>query len=765
MIQSISKGRSFRGAANYVLEKEKARLIGGNMAGRTPRELATEARAFRELNPKLGRACFHASLSLADGEALSDEQWRKVAGQYMAAMGFESAPYFVARHQDTEHDHVHIVAVRIDKDGRTISDSQDYQRGAEAVQEIERDYGLVQGAKTPQEARERGRKAPTKGELQKSLRTGQESLRTRLQDLVQGAAQDRPTFTRFVERLEAAGVEVVPNVASTGYVSGISYRLGGELMKGSDLGKAFSFKGIQTKLGVGYEQDRDLTAVRAAGERAALRAFGLADRELEAGEGRERGGTGPADRAPGASDGGADRRDARDLDADPGRGQGRATGDDSTVAGGSDGLAQDGSPTPERGRGRPKGSAGPELAAVALQRADGGRYSGAVERILDLAGAAADRGGSAAPEVAGEHGRGPEPLLGAGAIPESESAAPERDRGFVPAARFDRTAGAVKRQLEAMGCERYELGIRDEASGRMLLRGPWNAAEVEKALPWLKRVNARGSHVYVRPAGPHDLALIDDLKADQVERLKALGLEPAVVVQTSPGNHQVWLKHGQVLTPEASTEMARSLARKIGGDPNSADWRHFGRLAGFTNAKEAYRDEGGRYPYALLLEAPGRPYRRSGEALERLARVREGRAAQAERARREKAIQEAPELSPSFPRPAGGRGVFGDPVQEYRRRARGVQAWVGARGLALDWSRVDFRVAKDMLKDGWGIAQVEEAIMQASPSIDTRKRGRVEGYAWTTAHNALREPEVQQALERRRLELGQAQNKGSTLER
>ena len=129
MIQSISKGRGFGGAASYVLEKEEARLIGGNMASQTPRALALEAKTFRELNPKLGRACFHAALSLADGERLTDEQWNAIAERYMTAMGFENAPYLVARHADTKHDHVHIVAVRIDKDGKTVNDSQDYERG------------------------------------------------------------------------------------------------------------------------------------------------------------------------------------------------------------------------------------------------------------------------------------------------------------------------------------------------------------------------------------------------------------------------------------------------------------------------------------------------------------------------------------------------------------------------------------------------------------------------------------------------------------
>jgi len=58
-----------------------------------------------------------------------------------------------------------------------------------------------------------------------------------------------------------------------------------------------------------------------------------------------------------------------------------------------------------------------------------------------------------------------------------------------------------------------------------------------------------------------------------------------VVIETSPSNFQAWLCHGQILPKQVSTIAARLLASRFGGDPASADWRHYGRLAGFTNRK------------------------------------------------------------------------------------------------------------------------------------------------------------------------------------
>ena len=119
----------------------------------------------------------------------------------------------------------------------------------------------------------------------------------------------------------------------------------------------------------------------------------------------------------------------------------------------------------------------------------------------------------------------------------------------------------------------------------MLLREGWGARQVLKSLLWLRRENLNRGHIYVRPSGLHGLSLVDDLKAAALARMKAEGFEPAVVVETSPGNFQAWLKHGQVLDEATSTRAAKELAVRFGGDPGSADWRHFGRLAGFTNPK------------------------------------------------------------------------------------------------------------------------------------------------------------------------------------
>ncbi len=141
-----------------------------------------------------------------------------------------------------------------------------------------------------------------------------------------------------------------------------------------------------------------------------------------------------------------------------------------------------------------------------------------------------------------------------------------------------------------------------------MLPRTWDVQTLLRSIPWLKHQNLDGRNVYIRPKGEHNLSLVDDLTSVSVEQMKATGFTPALIVQTSPGNFQAWLKHPATLPRDLSTAAARELATKFEGDRGAADWRHFGRLAGFTNRKEKYRASDGLFPFVLLAEHTGVAY-------------------------------------------------------------------------------------------------------------------------------------------------------------
>jgi len=199
------------------------------------------------------------------------------------------------------------------------------------------------------------------------------------------------------------------------------------------------------------------------------------------------------------------------------------------------------------------------------------------------------------------------------------------------------TNSAVRQQGAAMGCELFEVGVfRPETAGTdagMLLR-VWDLDTLLHSVPWLQLQNHAGRHIYIRPKGEHSLSLVDDLTAEKVTAMDRDGFHPALVVETSPFNFQAWLKHPEPLNKQLSTATATTLAERFGGDVGAADWRHFGRLSGFTNRKPKYQDvTTGFYPLVRLVEAEGKVYPRADHFLANVRRSVEERLQRRERLR------------------------------------------------------------------------------------------------------------------------------------
>src|SRR5262249_7819085 len=176
----------------------------------------------------------------------------------------------------------------------------------------------------------------------------------------------------------------------------------------------------------------------------------------------------------------------------------------------------------------------------------------------------------------------------------------------------DKSVDAVQAQLQAMGAEAYEVGLfKPDAQGRepVMLPRVWDRDSLLRSIGWLRYQNREGRNIYVRPQGEHNLSLVDDLSAGSIAEMGRSGFAPAAVIETSPGNFQAWLKHPERLPKELGTAAARALADKFGGCRGAADWRHFGRLVGFTNRKNRYLDATtGLHPFVKLVQANGETY-------------------------------------------------------------------------------------------------------------------------------------------------------------
>lgn len=281
-------------------------------------------------------------------------------------------------------------------------------------------------------------------------------------------------------------------------------------------------------------------------------------------------------------------------------------------------------------------------------------------------------------------------------------------------AEMDRTRDAVKRQIEAMACDLYQVGIYDPAKG--MIQKEYTPDQLMKSIDYLKRENARGQDIYIRPAESTNapLVLIDDIASNAMNKLKLRGLIPAAIIETSPGNCQAWIKLGKSqIEPEIRAHIAKSLAIDLGTDQASAEKRHYGRLAGFTNRKPQHQQANGYYPY-VLCRASGGWITPDGENM-------------VEKAREAVAKKVASRKEHSFQ---------ADTSHESARELydRYWQEWDQNRHGPQDLSKGDWAVACRLAKEGHSAEAIADAIYEKSPGLQAGTRARKETEAKALAY-------------------------------
>lgn len=282
MIAKQIKGKDFYGLLAYNEKKVKndqGYVLDTSIIHDTVVNMTREFNMVRQLRPRLGKAVYHVSLSLPQGDNLSDKEFTALADDYLKGMGFDSNQYITYRHTDTQHEHIHIIANRVKYSGEVVSDSKDYKRSEQLVRRLEAKYGL-----STLESPELKRKAViTQQEIEKAIRTGKAPIRLVLQQRIDGALLRSKDISTFIGELEKKRVYPMFNASvTTGRVTGVSFEHEGVVYKGSTLGRQYSWNNIIKYLDYDQERDRSIILEHSRPTQRNARALG----EIRPGEKR-----------------------------------------------------------------------------------------------------------------------------------------------------------------------------------------------------------------------------------------------------------------------------------------------------------------------------------------------------------------------------------------------------------------------------------------------------------------------------------------------
>jgi hypothetical protein len=288
------------------------------------------------------------------------------------------------------------------------------------------------------------------------------------------------------------------------------------------------------------------------------------------------------------------------------------------------------------------------------------------------------------------------------------------------------TEAVLRRQIDALpGC-RFEVRLIHSITRRPYpgVRR-WTASQLLQpaTVGFLRIRNREDYDVYFRPySGDRNSGYIlldlDQPTPGVLARLQTQGHEPSVVVETSPGRWQAWIRiSSEPLFPALATRIARRLAQLYAADPASADWRHVGRLAGFTNRKSQRRQADGLAPWVKLILAHACLARERAALLEWAAAT-------------EPAAVRRPEI------PTEPLASFSSPEFATRYRDCLHHLRILERYPIPDWSIADKWVARDLLRTGASQEAVAAVLRQGSPGFP-RRHADPEDYIQRTLRRAV----------------------------
>ena len=271
------------------------------------------------------------------------------------------------------------------------------------------------------------------------------------------------------------------------------------------------------------------------------------------------------------------------------------------------------------------------------------------------------------------------------------------------------TLRAIRRQLAAMPNELYLVRLIHHLTRRAFPgERLWTADQLGSAatVRFLRVRNREGCDVYVQPYAANQNAgyILVDLDRAQpavIATLRAHGHDPCVVLQTSPGHLQAWIHlSASPLEPAVATAAGKLLALAYGGDCASTDWRHLGRLAGFTNQKPTRRTPGGYAPWVKVVDT------KLGLATRAAGLLQSARAL----------ASPHPVCETSTFQDATPLGIAASVATEIYQGC--MQRWrIRQRYPQPDWSIVDLWVARHLLSQGWAPVQVQQILRLASPQF------------------------------------------------
>ncbi|MEQ8552122.1 MAG: relaxase/mobilization nuclease domain-containing protein [Cyclobacteriaceae bacterium] len=248
MIGQVTIGKSFGGVVRYVMEKDQAEVLDqSGVRADDPVHVIQDFNSIRTQKFGIKNAVWHTSISFAYDDKLTIENMIAIGKDYLEEIGLKDHQYLMVRHQDTQHEHIHIISNRVGYNGELVSDQWCKNRTASICDKLEEKYGLT----IARDQRKQHGKLNDKIPVRKATRN---KIKIAISQALEKGIKDYDELKFY---LKEQGIDMNFQLQSTGRINGVVFKYKDLSFKGSSIDKSFSFKRLAKRLGQNNHRDKD----------------------------------------------------------------------------------------------------------------------------------------------------------------------------------------------------------------------------------------------------------------------------------------------------------------------------------------------------------------------------------------------------------------------------------------------------------------------------------------------------------------------------
>ncbi|MBB1139025.1 MULTISPECIES: relaxase/mobilization nuclease domain-containing protein [Myroides] len=215
----IAKAKTCIGAAalfNYVINPNKGyELVRNNLSGETPKDMFQTMQILQNQNSRCKNNTISVVISptITDSKKMTDKDLNNLIHDFLVGLKLDpkSAQYIAYIHTEKEHKHIHILANRIDENGKALKDNYIGFQAQRIAHEIALKYGWASIRQENENKKEQ-------------MKANQKQVAQEIKEAHYFVLKEHPkSLQRYIDMMRMHQIEVNPSVNKQGNIQGYRF--------------------------------------------------------------------------------------------------------------------------------------------------------------------------------------------------------------------------------------------------------------------------------------------------------------------------------------------------------------------------------------------------------------------------------------------------------------------------------------------------------------------------------------------------------------